>query len=61
MDAVVVDEKSTVPDNPWHDGMLCPYQDVVVDVQVFRGDSNLSKVCSVCSLDATLALWAVCW
>ena len=56
MDEVVVDEKSTVLHNPRRDGMLRSHTDAVVDVQVFPDDSNLSKKCSVCSLDAALAL-----
>ena len=61
MDEVVVDEKSAVLDEPWHDWVLHANIEPVVGSDVLSDDTCLSKESSTQSLDAALALGAVGW
>ena len=56
MDEIVVDEKSSVLDEPWHDWVLHANIEPVVGPDVLSDDTCLSKERSMESLDAALAL-----
>ena len=58
---MVVDEKSAVFDEPWHDWVLHAHSshahiEPIVGSDVLSDDTCLSKECSMQSLDAALAL-----